>query len=51
MKRVLFVARMARTSSAYKILVRNPRGRGLVEDLGVDGKVMLTLILLMWSIG
>jgi hypothetical protein len=34
---------MARTRSEYKILLRNPKGRGLVEDLlGIGGKVMLT---------
>jgi len=27
--------------SAYNILVRKPRGRDLLEDLGVDGKVIL----------
>jgi hypothetical protein len=37
---------MARTRSAYKMLVRNPKRRGLVEDLGVDGKIMLKHVLM-----
>ena len=31
------LACFAGTRSAYKILVRSPKGRGLVEAVGVDG--------------
>jgi hypothetical protein len=38
---MLFLALVAGTRSAYKILVSSAKGRSLVEAVGVDGKVML----------
>lgn len=41
----MHIAHMGGTSSAYKILIGNYEGRSLVEDIGVDGRVILKWIL------
>jgi hypothetical protein len=38
-------------NNTHWILVRKPEGRGHMKDLGVDGRIILTLILLTWRIG
>jgi hypothetical protein len=38
-----------RGENAYKVLFRNPKGRDCLEDLGIDGKVMLEWILGKWG--
>jgi hypothetical protein len=39
------VARMQEMRNAYKMLVGKPEGRKPLEDLGVDGKIILNWIL------
>jgi hypothetical protein len=45
MKWVEHVACMGEITDAYKILIRKPEGRDHLEDLGVDEKIILELIL------
>jgi hypothetical protein len=40
-----YVARMGNMRNAYKIWLKSLKGRDHSEDLGVDGKVILELIL------
>jgi hypothetical protein len=39
------VACMVDFRTAYKISVREPEGRDHLEDLGIDGRIILDLIL------
>jgi hypothetical protein len=39
------VASMGETRNAYKVLVRKQKGRDHVEELGVDGRIILKCIL------
>jgi hypothetical protein len=39
------VARMRQMRNIYKILIRNLKGKYLLEDLGVDGRILLKQIL------
>jgi hypothetical protein len=40
---------MRETGSTYKILVGKPEGKSHSEDLSVDGKIILELILEIWG--
>jgi len=44
-KRVGHVARMVQMRNAFKVFIEDLKGRGHSEDLGVDGKIMLELII------
>jgi hypothetical protein len=35
------VARTGKRRSAYRFLVRRPEGKSLLEDLGIDGRIIL----------
>jgi len=39
------VARMGEVRNAYNILVTKPEGRDHLEDLGVDGRIILEWVL------
>jgi hypothetical protein len=42
------IACMGEMRSEYKILVRMPKGRDHLEDLDVDGRIVLKCILEKW---
>ena len=45
------VARMGEKRSVYRVLVGNLRGRGHLEDLGIDGRIILRWIFRKWDVG
>jgi hypothetical protein len=36
--------------NAYDVIVRNPEGRNHLEDVVVDGRILLTWLLSKWSV-
>jgi hypothetical protein len=44
------VAYMGQVRNAYKILVRKPKGRNLLEDLDIEGRIILKSLLNMQSV-
>jgi hypothetical protein len=49
MKRAEHVARIGEMRNAFKILVDNLKGRDHLEDLAVDGRIILKWILNKWG--
>ena len=45
------VARMGEGRGVYRVLVGNPRGRDGWGDPGVDGRIILRLMLRKWDVG
>jgi hypothetical protein len=45
------VARMGDRRDAYNVLMGKPRGQDHLEDLGIDGRIILKSILKMWAVG
>jgi hypothetical protein len=50
MRWVGHVARTGDRRNAYRVLVGRPAGRKHLEDLGVDGSIMLKCILNKWNV-
>jgi len=42
------VARLGERGGAYSFLVEKAEEKNHLEDAGIDGRIILTLILLMW---
>jgi hypothetical protein len=54
LKRMRWAGHVAGTEArgrVYWVLVLKPKGKDHLGDPGIDGRIILTLILLMWSIG
>jgi hypothetical protein len=49
MKGACYVARLGDRRGAYRVLVRRPEEREHLEDLGIDGKVILKLAFKNWD--
>jgi hypothetical protein len=51
-RKMRWVGHVARTGdrSAYRVLVGRPEGRKYLEDLGVDGSIILKCILNKWVV-
>jgi hypothetical protein len=50
MKWMGHVARMVERRGVYKVLVGKPEGRNHLEDLGVDGRILLRWIFRKWDV-
>ena len=51
MRWVGHVARVGERRGVYKVLVGKPEGKSHLEDLGIDGRIILRLIFQKWNVG